>query len=84
MSQGVKKGSLFAFLGYGSAGLFLALFHAFAGRWLGVEYYGLLNILLSYIYIATAFIASGVMECNSRYISFYRARNDEKKEREVL
>jgi len=81
MSQGVRKGSLFSLIGYGFAGLFLVLFHAFAGRWLGVEYYGLLNTLLSYINIATAIIASGVTECLSRYIPFYEAKSD--KEREI-
>jgi O-antigen/teichoic acid export membrane protein len=84
MSQGVRKGSIFSLLGYGFAGLFLALFHAFAGRWLGVEYYGLLNILLSYINIATALVAVGIMEGITRYISFYRARMDETKEEEII
>lgn len=84
MSQGIRKGSIFSLLGYGFAGLFLALFHALAGRWLGVEYYGLLNILLSYINIATALVATGVMEGITRYISFYKARVDEEKEKVVI
>jgi len=84
MSQGVKKGSFLSLIGYGLAGVFLALFHAFSGRWLGVENYGLLNVLLSYINIATAFVAAGIMECVTRYISFYRARTEEEKETEVI
>lgn len=84
MSQGVRKGSFLSLIGYGLAGVSLALFHAFAGRWLGVEYYGLLNVLLSYINIATAFVAAGIMECVTRYISFYRARSEEEKEAEVI
>ena len=84
MSQGARKGSFLSLIGYGLAGVFLALFHAFSGRWLGVEYYGLLNVLLSYVNIATAFVAAGIMECVTRYISFYRARSEEEKEAEVI
>ncbi len=84
MSQGVRKGSIFSFIGYGFAGLFLALFHAFAGRWLGVEHYGLLNTLLSYINITTALVVIGITEFLSRYISFYEARSDKEKETETI
>jgi len=84
MSQGVRKGSILSLIGYGLAGLFLALFHAFSGRWLGVENYGLLNILLSYINISTALVAAGIMECVTRYISFYRARVEKEKEAEII
>ncbi len=80
MSQGARKGFIFSLIGYGSAGIFLALFHAFAGRWLGVEYYGLLNTLLSYVNIATAVVAFGILECLTRYIPFYEAKSNKDKE----
>ncbi len=76
MSQGVRKGSIYALWGQGTASVFLFLFQMFAGRWLGVENYGLLNVLYSAIFIVTVLVIAGVMQGLIRYIAFFEARED--------
>ena len=78
MNQGVRKGSLYALLGQGAASILLFLFQMLAGRWLGVELYGLLNVLYSAIFIVTVVIIAGVNQGLIRYIAFFEAKNDNK------
>ncbi|MEA1913585.1 MAG: oligosaccharide flippase family protein [candidate division WOR-3 bacterium] len=84
MSQGVRKGSIYALMGQGVSGIFLFLFQTFAGRWLGVESYGLLNVLYSSIIIVTVLVVFGVTQGVTRFIAFYQARNDKKGEEETI
>lgn len=76
MSQGVKKGFVIALIGQGIAGVFLLLFQIFAGRWLGVESYGFLNVLYSTVTIVTVFVISGVVQALIRFIAHHQARKD--------
>lgn len=76
MNQGVRKGFKYALLGQGAASVFLFLFQMFAGRWFGVELYGLLNVLYSAIFIVTVFVIAGVVQGLIRYIAFFEAKED--------
>jgi len=76
MSQGVRKGSMYVLIGQGVASVFLFLFQMFAGRWLGVEDYGLLNVLYSTIFIVAVLVVAGVMQGSIRYIAFFLAKED--------
>lgn len=76
MSQGVRKGATYALLGQGVASIFLFLFQIFAGRWLGVESYGLLNVLYSSIFIVSILIISGIVQGIIRYIAYFEAKGD--------
>jgi O-antigen/teichoic acid export membrane protein len=78
MSQGVRKGSIYALIGQGSAGVFLALFDVFAGRWLGVEQYGLLKILYDSVFFTTTVVIAGIVLNLSRNIAHFKAKNDKK------
>ncbi len=78
MSQGVRKGSIYALIGQGSAGVFLALFDVFAGRWLSVEQYGLLKVLYDLIFFSTIIVTAGVMENLSRNIAHFETRKENK------
>ncbi len=76
MSQGVKKGTIYTLIGQVSAGVFLALFDAFAGRWLGIEKYGTLKILYESIFFSTAIVIAGVTENLSRNIAHFEVKKD--------
>jgi O-antigen/teichoic acid export membrane protein len=84
MIQGVRKGSIYVLLGQGVASVFLFLFQMLAGRWLGVENYGLLNILYSAIFIVTILVISGVSQGLIRYIAFFEAKNDSEGLRQLI
>lgn len=77
MSQGVRKGATYALLGQGVASIFLFLFQIFAGRWLGVESYGLLNVLYSSIFIVSVLIISGIVQGLIRYIAYFEVKGDD-------
>jgi O-antigen/teichoic acid export membrane protein len=76
MSQGVRKGSIYVLIGEGTAGIFLAVFDVLAGKWLGVEKYGLLKVLYDSIFFATIIVIAGVMENLSRNIAHFEARKE--------
>jgi O-antigen/teichoic acid export membrane protein len=78
MSQGVRKGSIYVLIGEGTAGVFLALFDIFAGKWLGVEKYGLLKVLYDSVFFATIIVIAGVMQNLSRNIAHFEARKEPK------
>jgi O-antigen/teichoic acid export membrane protein len=84
MSQGVRKGSIYALIGQGSAGVFLALFDIFAGRWLSVEQYGLLKVLYDLIFFSTVIVVAGVMENLSRNIAHFEARKENKNIKQTI
>lgn len=78
MNQGVRKGSIYVLIGQGSAGVFLALFDVFAGRWLGVEQYGLLKILYDSVFFTVTIVIAGIVLNLSRNIAHFEAKNDQK------
>ncbi|MEO0293874.1 MAG: oligosaccharide flippase family protein [candidate division WOR-3 bacterium] len=84
MNQGVKKGSIYVLIGEGFSAIFLSLFEIFAGKWLGVEKYGLLKVLYDLIFLLTIFITGGVMENLSRNIAFFEAQKDKKGIEQVI
>jgi stage V sporulation protein B len=77
--EGVIKGSIYIIIGQGVAGIFLFLFQTLTGRWLGVKYYGIINILYSAIIISNVFITDGVSHGLAKYISLFQAKNLKKK-----
>jgi len=78
MNQGVRKGSIYVLIGQGSAGVFLALFDIFAGRWLGVEKYGLLKVLYDFVFFTTTVVIAGIVLNLSRNIAHFEAKKDKK------
>ena len=73
--EGVIRGSIYIIIGQLIAGVFLFLFQTLTGRWLGVKYYGILNILYSYILVFNVFMTNGVTHGLTRYISFFQAKD---------
>ncbi|MCK4571702.1 oligosaccharide flippase family protein [candidate division WOR-3 bacterium] len=84
MSQGVRKGATYVLFGQGIASIFLFFFQIFAGRWLGIEEYGLLNILYSAIFIVAVIAVAGVVQGLIRYIAFFEAKEDSKGVRQSI
>jgi len=78
MNQGLRKGSIYILIGQGAAGVFLALFDVFAGRWLGVEKYGLLKVLYDFVFFSTIIVIAGIVENLSRNIAHFEAKKDKK------
>lgn len=82
--EGVIKGSIYIIIGQVIAGIFLFLFQTLTGRWLGVKYYGILNILYSSIIISKVFITDGVTHGLTRYISFFQAKDLKEKIKDAI
>ncbi len=82
--EGVIRGSIYIIIGQVIAGIFLFLFQILTGRWLGVKYYGILNILYSYILVFNVFMTNGVTHGLTRYISFFQAKDLKNKIKDTI
>ncbi|MCK4529088.1 oligosaccharide flippase family protein [candidate division WOR-3 bacterium] len=84
MSQGLRKGFIYSLIGQVLAGIFLFMFQMLAGRWLGVDGYGLLSVIYSSICIVTVFVIDGVVQGLARFIAFYQAKDDNDRVRQSI
>ncbi len=82
--EGVVRGSIYIITGQIIAGIFLFLFQTLTGRWLGVKYYGIFNILYSHIVIFNVFMTTGVTHGLTRYISFFQAKGLKNKIKDTI